>query len=166
MNTGQLFFAGIAMLATLISPEASADPDRINTTETRAVVASLGEKMAGDLFPSSVVPGYMIARGSAGAIMAAQQKLKNMPNNFNPEDEILSPLRTVEATWPDYQSENGQRVRAELWSCRDAVTLMRMSMEYATVGDVSGVKDLKAVQDRKSMACIAALTAIKAEDKK
>ncbi|MFY1879940.1 hypothetical protein ACOTCJ_13850 [Achromobacter xylosoxidans] len=122
--------------------------------------------MIGDLLPSRPEAGYMLARGSAGMVIAAQNKLKEMPRDFNPEKDILSPLRTVEAVWPDYQSENGERITSGLWACRDAVILMRMRMEYMAHGDVQAAKELAAAQNRKSDGCIGALYGINDAGKK
>lgn len=150
---------GLCLGAGLCLQPANADPNRIGG-ESQSVVLEIGQRFVGDTFPVSSAPGYMIARGSMGTLVGINSILKDLSSIKDPERDLLTPLRMAEAVWPDRESANGQKISRDLWSCRDAVVLMRISTEYALAGDVPGMEMLQAPQKKKSVDCVGAMSAI------
>ncbi|MGE8612789.1 MAG: hypothetical protein ACN6PF_10830 [Achromobacter veterisilvae] len=165
MRISSIAACAIGMLMSSAALTAKADPNRISD-KNQDLIITIGERAMGAEFPPSAVPGYMIARGSMGALITVNQLMKAPQPSSDPRKDLLSPLRSAESIWPDRESHNGKRIADALWSCRDAVVLMRMAMEYTLAGDAGGMQALHASQNKKSMECAAALAVVTANAKK
>ncbi|MGX9692942.1 hypothetical protein ACTJNK_21600 [Achromobacter anxifer] len=74
------------------------------------------------------------------------------------QKDVISPMRTAEAAWPDRESQAGQKIGSTLWSCRDAVIVVRMQVEYLLTGSPDAAMALGQVAPMKQAECRAALT--------
>lgn len=152
--TRKAMFSSLVCLSVLSAP-VHADPDRVEPT--RDLVELVGEKVLGETFPVSVIPGFLIARGSLGSLIGVQVVVEESPSPIDVRKAVLLPLRSVEAAWPDRESPNGARIATSLWSCRDLVVLARMQVEYALDGHDGSAAELRKAVATKEQDCRAAL---------
>ncbi|WP_313377794.1 hypothetical protein [Achromobacter insolitus] len=146
--------AGIA-LATSSSPIALADPQRIQPADQLLAVA--GEKVLGSEFTANNRPGFLLARGSLAIIVGSASLIESEGTKLDMQKEVLSPMRTAESAWPDRESQAGQKIGPTLWSCRDAVIVVRMQVEYLLSSSADAALALGQAASMKQTECRAAL---------
>lgn len=152
--TRMAMFTSLLCLAVLSAP-AHADPNRVEST--RDLVELVGEKLLGETFPASDIPGFLIARGSLASLFGAQRIVEESPTPVDVRKMVLLPLRSVEAAWPDPESANGTKIPPLLWSCRDLVVLSRMQVEYVLDKHDGSAAELRKAVVTKEQDCRAAL---------
>ena len=144
------------VLASVSSMVYASSPDKISVT--RADIEEIGKTMLKDEYPDRKAPGYALARGSLALMNGVAQLIKD--NKIDDiQKEIISPMQSVEAVWPDRESANGQKIDSSYWKCKDAATVLRISISLLVENDTKYFETLNSLYDSKRTMCVAALLA-------
>lgn len=134
----------------------AANPDKISVT--RAQIEEIGQSILKDEYPDQKAPGYALARGSLAFMNGIAMLIKD--NKIDDiQKEIISPMQSVEAAWPDRESENGMKIADSYWKCKDAATVLRLSISLLAENDTKYFETLNSLYDSQRTLCVAALLA-------
>lgn len=159
MNLGGRLLITFGIASSICSLSAMAqpsDPDKISVT--REQIEEIGHTLLKDEYPDQNAPGYALARGSFALMNGIGQLIKD--NEINDlQKEIISPMQSVEAAWPDRESENGMKIADLYWACKDAATVLRISMSLLADDITDYFETLNELYDVKRTTCVLALIA-------
>jgi hypothetical protein len=86
-----------------------------------------GQRMLGQEYPDNKVAGFALARASI--VRVGQLAEVFSAGGVDVTAQVVSPLYTMESSWPHRLSDSGMKIVEPLWWCRDAVVITRLQVE-------------------------------------